>query len=583
MTVSTEPSENWDDDFLFTANDPQRHAEPPTTSTHDDFLTASRQTTQLTPHDYSEDTAHSRFSFASSAWDLDDTTVAGPSKPRTSNEHTRPPPNLAKWSEANPSEEDTLDEDDFLPALGRASTAAADADRTVMSRRHGPTGSGAPTLSPQAENVAGPSNHSWTTENVNETNYDRDFEDFPTLGAHAPVADSSFAYRPPSVASTISSSRRGNHTHARSSSSLQLPSSAMPGRRNHVTGSPIPESAGSPSLSSFSALHSLSSERSRGSTNPLLPAGSSPPRARRRLRKKSRPQEFDGSMMEMMHMPRASGSSDFLSHDDSDHILFDLHEEDRGNDPTLTHIPAIITRRRSPTPQGRRRERERTQSPIEPNFPRHGSPSASPPHKVPLLSRIGSMKRWRSRRASTASQDVSADASMSFGDEHGGMPYLPPETPEPGLRARSPSEPPSNSSNRTSWLFSRASPATHSKSGAPPSPELKRSNSRPSSRFGRKRSTTVGDVLTEEDGEDSGGGQDVYAKGKGRARDELAALGLPVPPASSSAAQFPKPSVSRNSRRPLSLQPQARPSTQSSATSWIGSVGRSTSNPSTLR
>ena len=553
----------------------------------------------LTPHDYAEDTAHSRFSFASSAWDADDTTVAGPSNPkrRTSNEHdtTRPPLNLTKWSEETPSDDLATDDMDFLPAPTR------DVARTMTSRRRLKLSTGPPLTSDAdfpKDSIKGPSNRSWTTENVNETNYDKDFEDFPTLGARA-LPEASFAFRPPSVASTRSSSRHGRvrqHMHTRSSSSLHLPSPSVPIMRNAITGSPVPPSIGSPTRSSFSALVSLSSERSRSSMYPLIPPGTSPPRVRRRLRKKSRPHEFDGTIMEMMpprplsrDQPRASGSSEGLGLTYMDgHDVFDELDEDRlsNGDPTIIGARAASpAMHRSPSPYDARANG--ATSPTNATFFRSSSPPASPPPKVPLLSRIGSMKRWRSRRSSTPSQDISLDTSMeSIGMNGGiGMSYVPPETPEPGLmRAASPTALASSSSNRSSWLFSRASasPASHANGTAPPSPELKRSNShsRPQLRFGRKRSTTVGDVLKEEDrGEE--GVHIVLDIGKGKVSVE----DMPAFLSSASHSNSSTPPISGTkpkSRRPLSLQPQKRPSGSgppSNASSWLGSVGRSTSNP----
>jgi len=593
----TEPSENWDDDFLFTANDPQRHSEH-STSVHDDFLTPSRGTNNLTPHDYTEDTAHSRFSFASSAWDVDDTTVAGPSNPkrRTSNEHdtTRPKPNLAKWSEEPSLADPAADVADFLPAPTRNS------ERTVTSRRNLRLSTGSALTSDisfQKPPVPGPSKHSWTTENANESNYDQDLEDFPSL-ADRPQPEASSAFRPPSVASTRSSSRHGRahqHVHTRSSSSLHLPSSSFPAMRNAVSGSPIPPSIGSPTLSSFSALVSLSSERSRSSMHPLIPSGTSPPRVRRRLRKKSRPQEFDGTIMEMMpprplslYQPRASGSSEGLGLSFlEEHDMFDELDEDRisNGDPTIIGAraasPTVYHDRRSPSPHDARADG--AISPTDAAFFPASSPPTSPPRKLPLLSRIGSMKRWRSQRSSTPSQDVSLDTSMESMVMSRGAQYVPPETPEPGLmRAASPTAPTSSSSNRTSWLFSRASasPASHGNGTGPPSPELKRSNSqsRSQSRFGRKRSTTVGDVLREERGEDGehvaiGNGN---AKGKTKASVPEESVLSPVPHSNSSTP--PTSGSNRKSRRPLSLQPQKRPPGPPNG-SWLGSVGRSTSNP----
>ena len=223
------------------------------------------------------------------------------------------------------------------------------------------------------------------------------------------------------------------------------------------------------------------------------------------------------------------------------------------------------------------------------------SPPPSSPPRTNILSRgLGSMKRWRSRRMSSASQDVSLDTSMdSMGhmyasESSAGAPYLPPETPEPVLRPTSPT-------SARNWRFgSRASASpvvatTPSSSRAisepPPSPDAKRSTSRPPSRYGmngRKRSTTVDEVVKEEDTPTSSN----FSTKSGKGKDvDLAFLGLPPPPGS---VPNPPRATLQPSRRPLSLQPQSRPPTtgpqnriasSSSTNSWLGSMGRATSNP----
>ncbi|KAF9519003.1 hypothetical protein BS47DRAFT_119836 [Hydnum rufescens UP504] len=162
--MSNEPSENWDDDFLFQISDPTRtdrnlsYDNPETTN-------ISRSTTHIMPHDSSENTTRSRFSINSAAWEDPE---AGPSKPPPLHEHdTRPTPNLPPWSEATVPH--MFANDEFSPSGGR------DLDRTVTTRRKGKQTQFA---TASASSLANPSDKSWA-EAPDDGMYDRDFEDEP--------------------------------------------------------------------------------------------------------------------------------------------------------------------------------------------------------------------------------------------------------------------------------------------------------------------------------------------------------------------------------------------------------------------
>ena len=422
--------------------------------------------------------------------------------------------------------------------------------------------------------------------------YDRDFEDDEPSVSPSKQMERFPIPRAPSVASTSSSSHHhhlNNYQRAgpSSSSSLQLPPSS-PGFRPRAA-SPSHRMATSPTVSMFStssshtpshlALRYTVSQAS--SARPLLPTPASPPRPRRRLRKKSRPQEVGSEVFEMQLPQRARqiGSMidyGYLEEQGPEETLFDEMDEDRALEaqkkqqlPSSLSLPT--TRPHSPTT-------------IPPSrsvpHPTPSSPPSSPPTKTPLLSRIGSVKRWRTRRSSNASggdkssgnitADISADSSFTSNGS-GGVPYVPPKTPEPSFsRSATPASPPSASKHY--WLF-RGSPGSKSStnSGSPPNPpDLGRANSkgrgdRPLSRFGgRKRSTTVDEVLVEED-------TDLPAALKGKGKDV------------SDVDRTPRTSL--GTRRPLSLQPQpssasSRPNAAKSAINWAAaSMGRSSVNP----
>ena len=547
-----EPSENWDDDFLFQVSDLTRPDHKPSHS-NSETTNTSNATTQITPHDPSDNTTRSRFSINSAAWEDPD---AGPSKAHPIHEHdTRLTPNLSAWSEANVPQ--AAVGDNFSSLGGRNHH---DLDRTLTARRKGKQ---AQSTTASTSTRPRSSDKSWA-EDPDDGMYDRDFEDEQRL---PPSNDS----RAPSVASTTSSHRLERYRSSRqqSSSSLQLPASlTIRARANTPTHRPT-----SPTASTFSTLQMSSpvpshlALTSQSSGRPLIsPPPTSPHRPRRRLRKKSRPQDVDSNIFEMITDAYSQNPNrseyEYLDEESAEQLLFDEIDEDRAEQvesPTLVP-PRPISPPTIPPP---------LLSPAGPAFP-VVSPPSSPP-KAPLLSRLGSVKRWRSRRSSTASKDLVIDTSM---ESTSSAPYAPPKTPEPSFsRSATPSSP----SSSRNWLF-RVSPATK----ATPSPELQRENSK--SRFGKRRSTTVEEVLMEEDEEPSEKNK-VKGKGKGVISRVINHSKNPKPepdmdetPRQSSAALSKRGSGSVP-RRPLSLQPQSRPSTSQTVAGWAASVGRSTSNP----
>ncbi|KAF8327533.1 armadillo-type protein [Cantharellus anzutake] len=194
------------------------------------------------------------------------------------------------------------------------------------------------------------------------------------------------------------------------------------------------------------------------SSRPLItPPPTSPPRPRRRLHKKSRPQDFDPNAANS-YSGDSSGLRSYTPFscvdEDQDQPLFDDIPEERVSG-TITPLPVRI---KSPSPQLMSND-----SPAAFPVP---TPS-SPPTKAPLLSHISSVKRWRSRGSSQTSKDFAGDISVDSGTS---IPYQPPKTPEPS--------------------FSRA---PNSKPTPDPGLHLSNSNSAyPTSRFRKRSSTTAG-------------------------------------------------------------------------------------------
>ena len=136
----------------------------------------------------------------------------------------------------------------------------------------------------------------------------------------------------------------------------------------------LPTSVGRPESSAGYSVTSVAALRPTGvSTSARRFAGlppNTPTRERRRLRKKSRPSAIDGTVMEL---------------------------EDRSPTP-----PEVHDRATTPEPSG-------TYPPdFNPQTPQHTSPPSATANRTPLLSRIGSVKKWRPgrKRLSTDPKDV---------------------------------------------------------------------------------------------------------------------------------------------------------------------------------
>ncbi|KAF8340017.1 armadillo-type protein [Cantharellus anzutake] len=259
-----------------------------------------------------------------------------------------------------------------------------------------------------------------------------------------------------------------------SSSSLNLTSHFMLRNRSH-TPDPLPL-ATSPTLSTFSSPSHMAVSFATSSRPLITPPPTSPPRPRRRLRKKSRPQDFDPNAANS-YSGDSSGLRSYTPFscvdEDQDQPLFDDIPEERVSG-TITPLPVRI---KSPSPRLMSND-----SPAAFPVP---TPS-SPPTKAPLLSRISSVKRWRSHGSSQTSKDFAGDISVDSGTS---IPYQPPKTPEPSFsRAVTPASP----STSRNWLF-RTTPSPNSKPMPDPGLHLSNSNSAyPTSRFRKRSSTTAG-------------------------------------------------------------------------------------------
>ena len=185
----------------------------------------------------------------------------------------------------------------------------------------------------------------------------------------------------------------------------------------------IPTTSGRNSLGYMSTSHLALRPSVSGVSLAMLPP--SPPihRERRRLRKKSRPPHLDNN-------------------------VFELVEEQRDSTPPLP--PS--------TP-------ERASSPLSP------TPAATPSGKTPLLSRIGSVKRWgvRRKRASTGPAEVVAhELGLARDGEN---------TPRPPSIFIPPATGSSTTHTKSGWFFR---PGGAHGSGSPPPPpaaELKHGKS----------------------------------------------------------------------------------------------------------
>ncbi|KAF8329451.1 uncharacterized protein EI90DRAFT_3062659 [Cantharellus anzutake] len=546
--MSNEPSENWDDDFEFQPNEHQRsdYIDDNARFTHNvnhRETTASRSTNNyLMPNDYSDNTTHSRFSINSAAWDDPE---PGPSKLRLSTHITdvrAHQPNLTLWSE-EADHQHNYDHDFGLANHGD------DLDQTVTNKGTSRSHNSTP---PQPSSSI--SHHvphrPCATDGMGDSLHGREFGDATQAGSSIAHARSS------SVASTSSRHHlKGYQTP--SSSSLNLTSHFMLRNRSH-TPDPLPL-ATSPTLSTFSSPSHMAVSFATSSRPLITPPPTSPPRPRRRLRKKSRPQDFDPNAANS-YSGDSSGLRSYTPFscvdEDEDQPLFDDIPEERVSG-TITPLPV---RTKSPSPRLISNDSPAT-------FP-VPMPS-SPPTKTPLLSRISSVKRWRSRRSSQTSKDFAGDISVDSGTS---IPYQPPKTPEPSFsRAVTPASP----STSRNWLF-RTTPSPNSKPTPDPGLHLSNSNSAyPTSRF-RKRSSTTAGAVYHEDQE----GHDLKGKKKRSSGIVSRVLGISnhtmtdvnlTPKQSRTTLRHTDGDLSM--RRPLSLQAQPRLSARNAP------VGRSSSKP----
>ena len=136
----------------------------------------------------------------------------------------------------------------------------------------------------------------------------------------------------------------------------------------------LPTTIGRPESSAGYSVTSVAALRPTGALTSArrfagIPA-STPTRERRRLRKKSRPSQLDGTVMEL---------------------------EDRSPTP-----PEAYERASTPEPS------DAYPPDFNPQTPQHANPPTPTPNRTPLLARIGSVKKWRPgrKRLSTDPKDV---------------------------------------------------------------------------------------------------------------------------------------------------------------------------------
>ncbi|KAG8975423.1 hypothetical protein FRC05_005753 [Tulasnella sp. 425] len=374
-----------------------------------------------------------------------------------------------------------------------------------------------------------------------------------------------------------------NGTRSAMSSSASLPSSSQ--HHVHIPNphdrySPTPYSPTSPTLSSAFSMGTSSTAHLRQTTSrhssmvspPIV--YQPPPRPRRRLRKKSRPPQTEvGDIFEMEEQHR--GFQDELEESmDTNHQSpkSSLHRRPGSSAGPSAHqifsqpaAPALRSRSKSQSSQppshhphqGPRLLQKQPPLPTAAQTPNTSTEMredvgataegtsqsfvpSSPSGKTPLLSRIGSMKNWSSKRKARHSSQSSIHAGMhvdagetsSASESHWHEDDRPLTTPEP---ARESTESPS------SWAYRDSSPPVDSPS----------ETSGVLSRKGSRRS---------------------YASSTRKPKPALSkVLGIMA------SNTVPSTGQERSLRRPMSLvqQPPSRPSSSSRPATY----GRSTSNP----
>ncbi|KAG6336077.1 hypothetical protein ID866_3003 [Astraeus odoratus] len=284
----------------------------------------------------------------------------------------------------------------------------------------------------------------------------------------------------------------------------------------------IPTTSGRNSLGYMSTSHLALRPSVSGVSLAMLPP--SPPihRERRRLRKKSRPPHLDTN-------------------------VFELVEEQRDSTPPLP--PSTPESSSPPLP-----------SAIE------ATPSSN---KTPLLSRIGSVKKWgvRRKRASTGPAEVMVHELGGRAEENTPRPpstFVPPTAEPPASTVNS-----NSINNRTGWFFRPGgAPGSGSPPPPPPAAELKREKS-----LDKFRVTS---------GSGPGTGAPVPST-PSRKLSRRKPSRMFDPSSSNELAQASpaKPSLSATARRPTSMQvpngklpPGISPSTGTRHASYGSSVGR---------
>ncbi|KAI6102289.1 hypothetical protein EDD17DRAFT_1477776 [Pisolithus thermaeus] len=280
----------------------------------------------------------------------------------------------------------------------------------------------------------------------------------------------------------------------------------------------IPTTSGRNSVGYMSTSHLALKPSASGPSLSMLPP--SPPihRERRRLRKKSRPPNLDDN-------------------------VFELIEEQRDSTPPL---PPSTPERSSPPPPPAA----------------EATPSGN---RTPLLSRIGSVKKWgvRRKRASTGPAEVMAHELGGSHEQEG--------TPRPPSTVFQPAAAPSTSSGtntRSGWFFR---PGGAPGSGSPP----------PQPPTELKYEKSQDDLIT---AFSSGPGMDASVPSTPSRKLSRRKLGRTCDPNSNNemAESSPaKPSLSANARRPTSMQvPNGKFPSSSGAGTRHASYGSSTGRAS---
>lgn len=473
-------AENWDDDFEFSQ-------------------TSRRQATQIA-RALSEPRLSVTSSHFSEDWDVECPSVAKPSVMTLLGDGKHPPEaglhnQLQNWAETGPS-----------TPTKRFVTRAENWDDDFEDKMDSPT---------QRQSTSQKTRHSYHTPSrpkapADHENWDEEFEyaeknntPISKRSRQDAYVDSSddegeFGFGDKEEDRTVTTRSR---SFVRRQSPPPPPVPALPqGLHNTVEPFPrspsisvfsIPTTSGRNSVGYMSTSHLALKPTVSGPSLAMLPP--SPPihRERRRLRKKSRPPNLDNNVFELM-------------------------EEQRDSTPPL---PPSTPERSSPPPPPAA----------------EATPSSN---KAPLLSRIGSVKKWgvRRKRASTGPAEVMVH-DLGGNYEQEGTPR-PPSTSIPPAAVASTS---SSTNARSGWFFR---PGGALGSGSPPSPA-------PAALKYEKSSENLLTVSS------SGSGMDTSVPSTPSSKLSRKKLGRTFDPNSSSEmaeSSSAKPSLSVNARRPTSMQ-----------------------------